>query len=405
MAKRIMSEAEQKRRQKLQSQIGRTTSTMGLSALGVTGTAALAAKKPGVLNAIRKVPGLKKATVKGMEGAAIKSGIVSGGIGGVGGFNQASIYSAESRRRKQAVPVKKNLGLEMGYYGEEGHPLTHEQIEAEIEKAWTPSASNFDAERGRHKRAKAYEGGALVGAGAGGAYAAHQGMKAVHAARGLKTTDAAPVSRGVREYTNKKGTKVTQNVKSYGKTFRALDVVEGKKALAHGGKAAAGLAAVAGAAATHSAIKRKQAGGWQSYAKRDSTSAFGVDHNDEVSKVNVKPLMGSLAPMGALEHVGHVGAGGKTASRALAAGMPNHGPRNALLARGQAKVQGQRAAKQLAQGGKTQATESANLGWRSKAVAHRGLTQPAGKAPAGMRGPIGSRVQTSAMKRKNSAFL
>ena len=42
MTRRIMSEAEQRRRQKLQSQIGRTTSTMGLAALGVTGAAALA---------------------------------------------------------------------------------------------------------------------------------------------------------------------------------------------------------------------------------------------------------------------------------------------------------------------------------------------------------------------------
>ena len=253
MAKRIMSEAEQRRRQKLQSQIGRTTSTMGLSALGVTGAAALAGSKGAAgeraLGTIRKIPGLKNATPHGMERAAIKSGIVSGGIGGVGGFNQASIYSAESRRRKQAVPVKKDYGMEMGYYGEEGTPLTHEQIEAEIEKAWTPSASNFDSEKSRKKRPMptAVQLGDCWRRRCDGA---HHGMEAVHQAKKLK-----PISQ-----------------------LKALTKEGG--ALRHGGKAAAGLAAVAGAAATHSAIKRKKSDSWQPYAKRDTTSAFGVDHSD-----------------------------------------------------------------------------------------------------------------------------
>jgi hypothetical protein len=282
MAKRIMSEAEQKRRQKLQSQIGRTTSTMGLTGVGLAGAGALAAKKPGML---KNIPKLKNADPEKLKNAAFYTGIASGGIGGVGGFNQASIYSAESRRRKQAVPVKKDLGMEMGFYGEEGRPLTHEQIESEIEKAWTPSASNFDAERSRHKRAKVYESGALVGAGAGAAYAGHQGAKAVRAARGLKTSDAAPVSHGVREYDTKKGTHVTQKVKSYGKTFRALDVTDAKKVAGHGGKAAAGLAAVAGAAATHSAIKHKQRGGWQSYAKNDVSKLFGKKRKPGFKKI------------------------------------------------------------------------------------------------------------------------
>jgi hypothetical protein len=277
---RLMSEAEQRRRQKLQSKIGRTTSTMGLTALGVTGAAAVAAKKPGVLKAIQKAPGLKNATPKGMESAALKSGIVSGGIGGVGGFNQASIYSAESRRRKQAVPVKKELGMEMGYYGEEGRPLTHEQIETEIEKAWTPTASNFDAEKSRKKRAGAYQGAALVGSGAGGAYAAHHGMHAVHEGKKIRTIDAAPRIPAEETVKSKGGKEFTRNVIRHGKAFRALDVDVAGKALKHAGKAGIGLAAVGGAAATHSAIKRKKQGGWQSYAKRDTTSAFGVDHSD-----------------------------------------------------------------------------------------------------------------------------
>ncbi len=244
---RLMSEAEQRRRQKLQSKIGRTTSTLGLSALGVTGAAAVAAKSPKTLTAIRKIPGLKKATVKGMENTAVKSGIVSGGIGGVGGFNQASIYSAESRRRKQAVPVKKNLGIEMGYYGEEGHPLTHEEIEAEIEKAWTPSASNYDSEQKRGKRARAYQGAGLVGGGAAGTFAGVQAHKAIQEGKKLKG----------------------------GSQIRRL-----KPVVAHGGKAAAGAAAGVAAITASSKIGSKRRDSWQPYAKRDAASAFGVDHSD-----------------------------------------------------------------------------------------------------------------------------
>jgi hypothetical protein len=69
-------------------------------------------------------------------------------------------------------------------------------------------------------------------------------------------------------------------VKRAGKTFRALDADVVGRTLKHGGKAGLGLAAVGGAAATHSAINRKKSGSWQSYAKRDATSAFGVDHSD-----------------------------------------------------------------------------------------------------------------------------
>lgn len=274
---RLMSEAEQRRRQKLQSKIGRTTSTLGLGALGVTGLAAAASKKPGML---KSIPKLKNAHPDKLRNVAINTGIVSGGIGGVGGFNQASIYSAESRRRKQAVPVKKSYGMEMGYYGEEGRPLTHEEIEAEIEKAWTPSASNFDAEKSRKKRADAYGGAALAGAGAGGAYTAHHGMKAVHEAQKVKTVDASPRIPAEETVRSKGGKEFTRNVVRHGKAFRALDVDVAGKALKHSGKAGVGLAAVAGAAATHSAIKRKKDSSWQSYGKRDTTSAFGVDHSD-----------------------------------------------------------------------------------------------------------------------------
>lgn len=450
---RNISETEIRRRQKLQGKIGRTTSSLGLAGAAIGGAALISGKKPGSLKYIRKVPGLKKATHAGLSEAGLYTGLAAGGIGGVGGFNQASIYSAESRRRKQAVPVKKDFGMEMGYYGDEGTPLTPTEIEAEIEKAWTPSASNFDSEGGRKKRADAYSAGALVTGGAGAAYGGHHGLKAVKHGRKIKSELMAPtVHHPARAYEpevkgqkfkaavperkaeKQSGTRGKPGYKPRVVARAAQDEVPEipgkpevkaraarlgatpskakmaiqtekhlKPALKHGGKAAIGAAVLGGSVAAGMHIRRKKSSDWQPYAK-SALSAFGVDHNDEFSKANLKPFMGNLAPKGVLEHVGHVGAGGKTTSRMLAGGMPNHGPRNAVLARGQAKVQGQRAAKQLAQGGKSQATESANLGWRSKAVAHRGLSQPAASAPAGMRGPITSRVQTSAMKRRNSAF-
>jgi hypothetical protein len=325
MTKRIMSEAEQRRRQKLQSQIGRTTSTMGLSALGVTGAAALAARKgpagEKTLGMIRKIPGLKKTTPEKMERTAIKSGIVSGGIGGVGGFNQASIYSAESRRRKQATPVKKDLGMEMGYYGEEGTPLTHEEIEFEIEKAWTPSASNFDSERSRKKRGDAYSAGALVTGGAGAAYGGHHGIQAVRHGRKIKSEQMAPTvhvpdrphepevkhvpfkpGKPAQDYQKRVGRKgdpgyvphrpkrdaIPEQAEIPGKAevkaraahlrpdakgiTRAIRTEHLSPALKHGGKAAVGAAVLGGSVAAGMHLKRKKNSSWQSYAKRDDVS-------------------------------------------------------------------------------------------------------------------------------------
>jgi hypothetical protein len=266
---RSMSDTELRHRQKIQGKIARTTSTLGLSGLGITGVAAVAARKgrvgTGTLKAIRKVPKLGNATPEGMKNAAINTGIVSGGIGGVGGFNQASIYSAESRRRKQAVPVKKSegasdLGMEMGYFGEEGHAITHEQIEEEIAKAWEPVARNYDPEAKRHARAKKYEvGGASVAAGTG----------------------TGAVAAGVHALKNESKNRTAGQIQA-----RHLPNVKAAQAVRHAkatrsGKLAAGLggvAAVTGAGAALAHHGRRNS--WQSYEKRDTTSAFGVDHSD-----------------------------------------------------------------------------------------------------------------------------
>jgi hypothetical protein len=255
MTKELMTDAQLRRRRAAQSKITHTTSTLGLAGAGLGLTAALASRKGAAgektLGAIRRVPGLKKTTPEGLKNKALYTGIASGGIGGVGGFNMASIYRDESRR-KQQTQLKKESSMDMGYVGEEGTPLTPAEIEAEIEKAWSPSASNFDSEAKREKRGKAYQGAALVGAGAGGAFAAHQGMHAVHEAKKIK-----PVH------------------------LKAL-----KPTVRRGGKAAIGVAAVAGAAGAHRALKRKEQGSWQPYAKR---SAFGVEHDPVSKAINIKP--------------------------------------------------------------------------------------------------------------------
>ena len=225
--KRNMSDAEIRRRQKLQSKIGRTTSTLGLTGLGLTGVAAAASKKPGMLKAIPKLRDAKPAQLKN---AAINTGIVSGGIGGAGGFNQAAVYSAESRRRRPAA-VSKGVPVEMGYYGEAGAPLSSQ----EIEKAWAPVSSGYDAESKRHKRADAYGNAALAGAGAGAAVAAHQGTKAVQA--GLKLNGGAEL-----------------------KTLADKGGV-----LRRAGGAGAGLAAVGAGLAARKGIERGKKKSWQSY--------------------------------------------------------------------------------------------------------------------------------------------
>ena len=271
MADRIMSDTEIKRRKKLQGHISQATGALGLTALGGS---LLATKNGGNLTqgAFRAIGRERPAALKPKKLSQHTAPVLatSAGIGGAGSFNFASYTNAESRKRKMATPVKKEYGMDMGYFGEEGHPLTHEEIEAEIEKAWTPSASNFDSERSRHRRNDVYQGGAIAAGGAGGAYAAKHTAKAVKHRGSLKP---------------KVMSEVQHRVNSAGQSYKIALGSAGEKAiplkgLKHAGKAGLGLAAVGGAAATHSAIKRKKNSGWQSYAKRNTTSAFGVDHSD-----------------------------------------------------------------------------------------------------------------------------
>jgi hypothetical protein len=187
MASRLMSDAEVRRRKKMQGHISQTTSTLGLGGLGVTGVAALAAKKPGVLRAVQKIPKMKNATPKKMKDTAINTGIVSGGISG---------------------------------------------------------------------------------------YSAPHAVKAVKASRKVKPK----VMAEVQDRTNSAGKPYKIALGSQGE--KAIPLKALKAVGHHGGRAAAGAAVTAGAVGAHQAIKRKREGSWQSYGKRDGTSAFGVDHTE-----------------------------------------------------------------------------------------------------------------------------
>lgn len=137
----------------------------------------------------------------------------------------------------------------------------------------------------------------------------------------------------------------------------------------------------------------------------DGRSAFGIDHG--ISKA----FGGSI--LGQATKASHGVGAGQMSARGL-----NTGPRakgNYSLARAKAKKEGQRGAKQFAQlgtpksyGGYESAhpgIESANTGWAARGASHTAISKPAGQAPAGMRGPLRSRVQTSAMRQANKNFL
>jgi len=292
---RAMSDAEIRRRKQLQGHISQTTSTLGLTGLGITGASALAARKtPGgakVLGALRKVPGLKKATPEKMKNAAINTGIVSGGIGGVGGFNFASYTGAESKKRQRPVqPVKKELGMDMGYYGEEGRPIKLPEIKVPIEKSWEPVAGNYDPEAKRHKRAKVYEP-ALAGVGAGATGAAGY--------TGVKAGKLALANR-----------KISQNAKNLPRVSAAH--AARKASAIKGGKVSAGLAAGGAAALGASAlVHRGRKGSWQSYGKRDDVSKVGewkaIEQREQTQRGSRKTMRRATA--GAVVGAGAIGYG------------------------------------------------------------------------------------------------
>lgn len=249
---RVMSDTELRHRKKLQGTISQTTGALGLTALGGT---MLATRRGGAATkaAFKAVGRSRPAALKPGKLRAHTAPILatSAGLGGLGSFNFAAYTNAESKKRKTMAPIQKSQPLEMGYYGEEGHPVEMKPVVVPIEKAWAPAASNFDSENSRKKRADVYQAGALAGAGAGGTYSLQHGLKAFKAARKVKPT-----------------TTVGQ-LKPLGR---------------HAGKAVLGAGAVAAGVGAATAIGRKKQSGWQPYSKRDTTNPFQVKKS-----INIKP--------------------------------------------------------------------------------------------------------------------
>lgn len=102
MAKPILTDAQIKRRKKLQANISITGGTLGLTALGLRG-GALARSGGRVGRLLKVAPNeAKAAKLKDASTAVTTTGA---GLGGVGAFNFASYTKAESRKRAPQAPV------------------------------------------------------------------------------------------------------------------------------------------------------------------------------------------------------------------------------------------------------------------------------------------------------------
>lgn len=241
--KPVMSDTELRRRKKLQGQISRTTSTLGLTGVGLLGTSLALKKKPGMFKA---VPGLKKANPDKLREGAQNIGLVSGGIGGIGGYNFAAYTNAESRKRKQGV-MKSLDGPEMdGTYGAVG-----------FAKNWQPVARNYNPESKRQKRAESYPKIAAAASGATGAAAAGAALSGYDKITDAKAIRAQNVASGAR------------------KAYKPLHALGMKRMKTAGKLGAVSATAAGGAAILH---HKKKSDDWASYAK-SAASAFGVTHD------------------------------------------------------------------------------------------------------------------------------
>jgi hypothetical protein len=267
-----MSDAEIKRRKKVQGHVSQVTGGLGLAALGGT----LAASRGG-RNALRKLPQLK-GKIKApppkdpnrdkIKGAVTPVLATSAGLGGIGSFNFAAYTNAESRKKNTMLkkqPVKKDFSpspFEDGMIGEEG-----------FAKAWSATATDYDPEVKRRKRLDRAETGTVAAAGVGGAATAGYGMSTASEAKKIRRVDAVEVSTAH----DKNGTKV-KRAAPVGQKFRAVDLADIKRIKKPGAKTAGALALTGGAVAANRAIRRKKNESWGTYSK-SATSAFGVLHD------------------------------------------------------------------------------------------------------------------------------
>jgi hypothetical protein len=254
MAKRVMSDSEIRRRKKIQGEIGRTTSTMGLAGVGLLG-ASVAMKKPRMALAAHKLPGMHGIDPKKLGDAARNVGVVSAGIGGVGGFNQAKIYSNEARKTGPRMPVnpqkpKKKVVKSLDQISKIGDWKTIDQRE---------QTQRRDRKAMRRSGAGAAFGGGLVALGYH-----DSGDKAKYKAAGGMAQTIRRAPAGAR-----------QKAKVAGKTAGVL-----YRDLSHSGKIGTGL--IAGAAAVGGGAKTQHTYQQHKINQRRRAnfrkSAFGIDH-------------------------------------------------------------------------------------------------------------------------------
>jgi|SRR5262245_6448818 len=267
-AKRIMSDTEIRRRKKLQGHISQTTGTLGLASLG----AFAAAKVPGTKIA-NKTPKLRRVMnripTKKAETAALGLSTASGGIGGAGAYNFAAYTGAESRKRKQAMPVT---------------------------KAWQPSASKFDSENSRRRRSVGYE----VGAGAAAAGTGGAAVRNLHQGISLRGQAVERETRHLRRQASH-SEPFPQVTRSGAKARRASAIK-----LKRGGKlAAVSAAGVATAAGIHH--QRRKGGSWETYGKAGDWKAI---HQREQTQRRQRKTM-RAAGAGAVAGAGLVALGAR----------------------------------------------------------------------------------------------
>lgn len=254
MAKRNLSQEQIDRKKHVGANLTRTTSAIGLGSLAALGATAGLPRAAKTATFARMFPKLTPAKALRIQqktkSKLVSAGVVASGIGGYNGFNNASWQSAEARQRKKAV-----------------------------QKNWSPTATKFDAEAARQRRAERYETATSLAAPAAGAGAAVAGLAAVgakgeqiRAQRKHKVAEAAyRQARGSRQpYAAKRdaAAKLASKTKALKGEVRSNKRVAGT------------LAAVAvGSEIAHQGIKRGRKNSWQTYAKRDNVSAFGVVHD------------------------------------------------------------------------------------------------------------------------------
>ena len=192
-----------KHRQTKAAGLGYATAGMGVAALGLRGGAGVVrqgAKLGKLANQgkasarLKPLAGLKKYKkgAKNAERASNTLGTTAAGVGALAGFNAARLSWDNSR--KEHVMKSETPGLDFGLSGiHQGQRITVWGDE-EIGKA-------YDPERNRQKRLSTYHEGALIGGGALGAGALHQGYQAGRAtkiSRAGKTAAKPGAMTGIR---------------------------------------------------------------------------------------------------------------------------------------------------------------------------------------------------------------